>query len=136
VVISATSFRKTLDQRRTPATGLGGKLEVRPPAGADHVALLGVDYRLAGGGLQEEAYSAVTGLVTARRRAGGHNGDLGLFAQDDWRLGPIVLTGGVRADRWTIRDGYFREASPAGTITTDKSFPNRSGWDVSLRGGA
>jgi len=136
VVISATSFRKTLDQRRTPATGLGGKLEVRPPAGADHVALLGVDYRLASGGLQEEAYSAVTGLVTARRRAGGHNGDLGLFAQDDWTVGPIVLTGGVRADRWTIRDGYFREASPAGTITTDKAFPNRSGWDVNLRGGA
>ena len=136
VVISATSFRKTLDQRRTPSTGLGGKLEVRPPLGAAHVARLGVDYRLASGELQEEAYSAVTGLVTARRRAGGRNGDLGLFAQDDWTFGPVVLTGGVRADRWTIRDGFFREASPAGTVTTDSRFPNRSGWDVSLRGGA
>ena len=52
VVISATSFRKTLDQRRTPSTGLGGKLEVRPPLGPNHVARLGVDYRLASGELQ------------------------------------------------------------------------------------
>ena len=29
VVISATSFRKTLDQQATPSTGLGGKLELR-----------------------------------------------------------------------------------------------------------
>jgi len=136
IVISSTSFRKTLDQRRTPSTGLGGKLEVRPPLGDDHVARLGVDYRLATGELQEEPYSAVTGLVTARRRAGGRNGDLGLFAQDDWALGPIVLTGGVRADRWTIRDGFFQEADPGGTVTGRSDFPNRSGWDVSLRGGA
>ena len=136
IVISSTSFRKTLDQRRTPSTGLGGKLEVRPPLGDDHVARLGVDYRLATGELQEEPYSAVTGLVTARRRAGGRNGDLGLFAQDDWALGPIVLTGGVRADRWTIRDGFFQEADPGGTVTARSDFPNRSGWDVSLRGGA
>ena len=136
IVISSTSFRKTLDQRRTPSTGLGGKLEVRPPLGDAHVARLGIDYRRADGGLQEDAYSAVTGLVTARRRAGGRNSDLGLFAQDDWTLGPIVLTGGVRADRWTIRDGYFRERNAAGVATTTSSFANRSGWDVSLRGGA
>ena len=137
IVISSTSFRKTLDQRRTPSTGLGGKLEVRPPLGDDHVARLGIDYRLASGGLQEDAYSAVSGLVTARRRAGGRNGDLGLFAQDDWTLGEaVVLTGGVRADRWTIRDGYFSERNAAGVATITSSFANRSGWDVSVRGGA
>ena len=136
IVISSTSFRKTLDQRRTPSTGLGGKLEVRPPLGEAHVARLGIDYRLADGELQEDAYSAVTGLVTARRRAGGRNGDLGLFAQDDWRLGALVLTGGVRADRWTIRDGFFREVNAAGVATTNAAFANRSGWNVSVRGGA
>ncbi|QGN53988.1 TonB-dependent receptor [Novosphingobium sp. Gsoil 351] len=140
IVISSTSFRKTLDQRRTPSTGLGGKLEVRPPLGDDHVARVGIDYRRASGGLQEEAYSAVTGLVTARRRAGGKNGDLGLFAQDDWTPqffgGSLVLTGGVRADRWTIRDGYFRERNAAGAATIASTFANRSGWDVSVRGGA
>ena len=136
IVISATSFKKTLDQRRTPSTGLGGKIELRPPLGADHVARIGADFRRAVGGLQEEPYSAVTGLVTARRRAGGRNDDLALFAEDDWTLGPVVLTGGVRADRWAIREGYFREATPAGAITTDTRFPGRSGWSLSLRGGA
>ena len=136
IVISSTSFRKTLDQRRTPSTGLGGKIEVRPPLGEAHGARLGIDYRRADGGLQEDAYSAVTGLVTARRRAGGRNGDLGLFAQDDWSIGPLVLTGGVRADRWTIRDGYFRERNAAGAATVTSTFADRSGWDVSVRGGA
>ncbi len=140
IVISSTSFRKTLDQRRTPSTGLGGKIEVRPPLGAAHIARIGADYRLADGALQEDAYSSVTGLVTARRHAGGRNGDLGLFSQDDWTPqvfgGVVVLTGGVRADRWTIRDGYFQEANAAGRITTRNDFVDRSGWDVSVRGGA
>ena len=136
VVISSTSFRKTLDQRRTPSTGLGGKIEVRPPLGAAHVARAGIDYRLASGNLQEDAYSPVTGLVTARRRAGGRNGDLGLFVQDDWTLGRGVLTGGVRVDRWTIRDGHFQEANAAGRTTISSSFPDRAGWTTSLRGGA
>ena len=136
VVISSTSFRKTLDQRRTPSTGLGGKIEVRPPLGAAHVARAGIDYRLASGNLQEDAYSPVTGLVTARRRAGGRNGDLGLFVQDDWTLGRVVLTGGVRVDRWTIRDGHFQEANAAGRTTISSSFPDRAGWTTSLRGGA
>ena len=136
VVISSTSFRKTLDQRRTPSTGLGGKIEVRPPLGAAHVARAGIDYRLASGNLQEDAYSPVTGLVTARRRAGGRNGDLGLFVQDDWTLGRVVLTGGVRVDRWTIRDGHFQEANAAGRVTIANAFADRAGWTTSLRGGA
>jgi outer membrane receptor protein involved in Fe transport len=136
VVISSTSFRKTLDQRRTPSTGLGGKLEVRPPIGRGHLARLGADLRVADGELQEEAYSAVTGLVTARRRAGGRNSDLGLFVEDDWTLGRLVLSAGARADRWTIRDGFFAERNAGGATTADQRFADRAGWDVSLRGGA
>jgi outer membrane receptor protein involved in Fe transport len=137
VVISSTSFRKTLDQRRTPSTGFGGKLEVRPPLGAAHVLRLGADWRVADGELHEESYSAVTGAVTARRRAGGRNGDFGLFAEHDWTLGALVLTGGLRADRWTVRDGFFRETNAAVTVVNrDDRFPDRSGWDPSLRGGA
>lgn len=132
VVISSTSFAKTLDQRRTPSTGLGGKLELRPPVGGGHVLRFGADWRLAKGELQEEAYGA-GGAVTARRRAGGRNSDFGLFAEDDWTLGPVILTGGLRADRWTIRDGFFHEVA---ATTTDTRFPDRSGWDTSLRGGA
>jgi vitamin B12 transporter len=136
IVISATSFRKTLDQRRTPSTGIGGKLEFRPPVGSAHVLRLGTDWRIASGGLQEEAYSGVTGLVTARRRAGGRNSDLGLFIEDDWTIGALVLTAGARADRWTIRDGYFHEVNAAGVTTINTVFADRAGWSASLRGGA
>ncbi|MCK9543537.1 MAG: TonB-dependent receptor [Novosphingobium sp.] len=135
VVVSATSFRKTLDQRRTPSTGLGGKLELRPPVGGGHVLRAGGDWRLASGELQEEPYSAVTGLETARRRAGGRNADIGLYLEDDWELGALVLTGGVRADRWTFRNGRYREVTPAGAVTADLRFPARSGWETSWRGG-
>jgi vitamin B12 transporter len=56
--------------------------------------------------------------------------------QDDWTQGVLVLTGGFRADRWSIRRGYFREVNAAGTFTTSTSFAGRSGWATSLRGGA
>ena len=136
IVVSSTSFRKTLDQRDTPATGWGGKAELRPPVGGGHVLRLGSDWRGASGTMFEDAYSAVTGLVTARRSAGGRNGDLGFYLEDDWTLGALVLTGGLRADRWTISEGQFREANAAGTVTTDNRFADRAGWDGSLRGGA
>lgn len=136
IVVSSTRFVPVLDQRRTPSTGLGGKLEVRPPVGSGHVLRIGADYRSSSGELQEDAYSAFTGNLTARRRAGGSNGDLGLFIEDDWTLGKLVLTAGARADRWTISDGFFSERDSAGTITIDNSFADRSGWDTSFRGGA
>lgn len=136
IVIGSTNFRKTLDQRRTPSTGIGGKAELRPPVGESHVLRLGADWRHASGQMQEEPYSAVTGRATARRRAGGTNEDIGLFVEDDWTIGNVVLTGGVRADRWSIRDGFFHEANAGGTVTIDDRFVDRSGWDTSLRGGA
>lgn len=136
VVISATRFTRTLDQRKTPSTGLGGKLELRPPVGANHVLRLGADYRRASGTLQEEAYNAVTGALTERRRAGGVTSDLGLFAEHDWQLGPLVLTGGVRADRSEIAGGFYRAETPAGALVSEVVAPDRQGWDVTWRGGA
>jgi outer membrane receptor protein involved in Fe transport len=135
VVISATSFRKTLDQAKTPSTGYGGKLELRPPVGADHVLRLGADLRIAEGQLYEEPFSAVTGLRTAVRRAGGRNGDTGLYVEDDWTIGRLILTAGARADRWRVTDGFFREASAAGTLTTQTRFADRAGWEGNFRGG-
>jgi outer membrane receptor protein involved in Fe transport len=136
VVISSTSFRKTLDQAKTPSTGYGGKIELRPPVGQAHVLRLGADARIAEGALYEEPFSAVTGLRTAVRRAGGRNGDVGFYAEDDWTLGKLVLTAGARADRWSVDDGFFREASPSGVITTNLHFAGRSGWESNFRGGA
>ncbi len=131
VVISATNFRKTLDQRATPSTGWGGKAELRPPVGRTLALRLGSDWRVASGTMYEDAYSTATGLVSARRSAGGRNADLGLYAESDWRLGRITLTGGARIDRWSIGDGFFRD-----TTRPDSFFAGRNGWAESLRGGA
>ena len=133
VVISSSSFLPTLNQRSTPSTGLGGKLELRPPVGADHLLRLGADWRLASGDLVEDSYQGHA--LKQHRRAGGHNGDTGLFAEDDWTLGRLVLTAGARADRWSIRDGYLVQATPAGVITTNTAYPDRAGWAASGRAG-
>lgn len=125
-----------LDQRDTPASGLGGKVEVRPPVGGGHVLRLGADYRRSEGDLAEYRFNAATGADNGSRFAGGTNTDLGLFVEDDYSIGPFLLTGGVRADRWTVRNGYHRNLNAAGGVIEDSLYPDRSGWDVSWRVGA
>ncbi|WP_242148596.1 TonB-dependent receptor plug domain-containing protein [Sphingomonas sp. BAUL-RG-20F-R05-02] len=134
-VISSSTFKLTLDQRNTPSTGIGGKIELRPPVGGTHVLRIGGDFRLADGQLFEDAYSAA-GVVTARRNAGGNTSVAGLFAEDDWTLGRLVLTGGARVDRWTITDGFFRQRSTAGVLTTNTLYPDRDGTEATGRAGA
>ena len=134
-VISATTAKLTLDQRNTPATGIGGKIEVRPPVGSDHVLRVGADVRLGDGTLYEDAYAA-SGAVTTRRTAGGNTSTAGLFAEDDWTVGRLVLTAGVRGDRWTITDGFFQERNTRGAITTNQRFADRDGVEATGRAGA
>ncbi len=135
-VISATTFRRSLDQRNTPSTGIGGKIELRPPVGADHVLRLGIDTRFAQGTMVEDAYNAnlATNPLTARRTAGGAINTSGAFIEDDWTRGGLVLTGGVRADHWAISNGFFRSVTAAG-IATMSAFADRSAWQASARGG-
>jgi len=135
-VISSTRFVHVLEQKDTPASGQGGKLEIRPPVGEDHVLRFGSDFRRSEGDLFEDAYSAFTGARTEQRFAGGVNTDVGLFMEDDWTIGPVVLTGGVRADRYRIADGYYRSTDDAGTVLEDTTYANRSDWEVSYRAGA
>lgn len=136
VVISSTSFRRTLDQFDTPAQGLGGKLELRPPLAESTVLRLGLDWRRLSGTMQENALNAGTGAVTARRRAGGVNSDIGLYAENDLTLGPVVLTGGLRADRTTIADGWFEVRNGAGAVTSHTAYADQADWTVTWRGGA
>lgn len=133
IVISSRTFARTLDQAKTPTTAVGGKFELRPPLGDAHVLKLGTDLRLTEGRLLEFPY--LGGAVSAIRRAGGKQSDLGFYLEDDWRLGSLVLTAGVRADRWTIRDGFFREVTSEGAVTRDTAFADRSGWTGNVRGG-
>nr|WP_298897630.1 TonB-dependent receptor [uncultured Altererythrobacter sp.] len=136
VVISSTRFVRVLDQRNTPSTGLGAKFELRPPVGPDHTLRLGADYRHADGELQEESYSAFTGALRERRRAGGVNTNLGLFAENDWSTGALTLTGGLRADRTRISEGFYRAVDADGALVSETIAPTRSDWAISWRTGA
>lgn len=135
-VVSATRFVPVLDQRATPSTGIGGKLELRPPMPEGQVLRIGADYRRARGEMFETALSALTGQVTERRNAGGVNSDLGLFAEHDLTLGALTLTAGARGDRYDIAGGFYRARAADGSAVQDNVFPKRSGWRASFRGGA
>jgi vitamin B12 transporter len=134
VVISARTFLPTLDQRATPSTGLGGKIELRPPVGTAHVLRIGADWRSAEGRTEESPYA--NGRISGYRSAGGTNSDVGLYAEDDWTLGALVLTAGARADRWTVRNGSFEDLTTTGVVRSAITYPNRAGWNGSFRGGA
>ncbi|KMS56718.1 MULTISPECIES: TonB-dependent receptor [Sphingobium] len=140
IVMSSSTFRKSLDQRNTPSTGIGGKIEIRPPVGPDHVLRLGVDTRFATGDMYEDAYNAMSGATTFRRHAGGDQWTTGAFVEDDWTPeglgGKLILTGGVRGDRWSIRNGFYHQVSATTGAATGSDYANRSDWEVSGRVGA
>lgn len=136
VVISSTRFTRTLDQKDTPAQGQGAKVEVRPPLGGGVTLRLGADWRRGHGNLFEDAYNATTLALTENRFAGGTNTNTGVFADGDVELGYLTLTGGVRADRYTINNGYYRSNNAAGTVIRNDQFANRSGWEATWRAGA
>ncbi|MFO6446233.1 TonB-dependent receptor plug domain-containing protein [Erythrobacter sp. NE805] len=136
VVISATRFTPTLDQRATPSTGVGGKFELRPPLLEGHDIRIGADYRRAEGETREEALNAVTGRVTERRRAGGTTDNLGLFVEDDWQIGPLTINGGLRADRSSVTGGFYRAVSATGVPVNTILPADRSDWSASWRAGA
>ncbi len=136
VIVSSTRFVPVLDQRNTPSTGLGGKFEIRPPISEAHEVRIGVDYRRAEGELFENAISAFTGQLRERRNAGGDTSNLGLFVEDDWQIGPLLLTGGLRADHTQIDNGFFRARDADGALVSETIAPDRSDWAVSWRLGA
>jgi outer membrane receptor protein involved in Fe transport len=136
VVISSTRYTPTLDQRRTPSTGIGGKFELRPPLLEGHEIRLGGDYRRADGELQEEALNAVTGAITERRRAGGTTANLGLFLEDDWQIGPVLINGGLRADHSSITGGFYRAVDANGAPVSTITAADRADWALSWRAGA
>lgn len=137
IVISSTRFTPTLDQRRTPSTGIGGKFELRPPILEGHDIRIGADYRRADGELQEEALNAVTGRITERRRAGGATANLGIFLEDDWQIGPLTVNGGLRADRSSITGGFYRAVSATtGAVVGEVNAADRADWSLSWRAGA
>ncbi len=136
VVISSTRFVRVLDQKDTPSEGQGGKIEIRPPVGDDMTLRFGADYRRSKGNLFEDSYSAFSGALRENRFAGGVNSNLGLFLENDIELGALTLTGGVRADHYTIDNGYYRAFDDTGAVIRDDAYPDRSDWEVTWRAGA
>lgn len=135
IVISATSFKPTLNQRNTPSTGAGGKIELRPPVGGNHLLRIGADTRFASADMYEEALAA-TGAATTRREATGQQITTGFYAEDDWTLGQVVLTAGGRADYWSMTDGRTSERNATTNVVTTVNYADRNNWEGSFRAGA
>ena len=130
-----SSVSRVSEQYEVPSTGLGARLEVRPPLGA--IALrVGADLRQTSGETRERFFF-VAGQGTRERRAGGRTRTAGTFAEAAWESGSLVLTGGARIDRWWIEEGRLHEdVFATGATLTDQSFAERSGWETTARGGA
>ena len=125
----------TLDQYDTPATGVGGRIELRPQLGDRLTLRLGVDARRVSGRTQEK-FTYVAGNPTRLREAGGSSDTYGAFADASFVTGLLTLTGGGRIDRWWIGTGSLSETGIAsGTVLTDARFAPRGGWQPTGRAG-
>ncbi|MFD2580530.1 TonB-dependent receptor domain-containing protein [Novosphingobium colocasiae] len=89
--------------------------------------------------MKERAYFTSgpnVGKVREQHEAGGVNSDVGFYADGDVTVGPLVLTGGLRADRTRQAGGYYQVLDPAGTVTSRTDYATQSDWTVTWRGGA
>ena len=128
------SVALTLDQYSVPSTGLGARVEVRPPLGEKAELRLGGDWRRTSGETNENFF--FTGLIPGRsRRAGGQSDVFGLFAEGSYTpVESVTLTLGGRADRWKIANGFRKEVNIGGSVRSDDVFADRSGWEGTGRG--
>lgn len=130
-----TTVTQSVDQFNVPSTGLGGRLEVRPPLGEAVELRLGTDFRRTTGETNE-LFTYVSGNPTRIREAGGQSDTAGAYAELSAKMDALTLTAGVRADRWWIRDGRLveRTLATAATIRNDIA-PDRHGWEPTARAG-
>ena len=131
-----TAATETLDQFNVPATGIGGRFELRPPMDGSLELRLGADARYTEGET-DEYFTYVAGQPTRQREAGGRTTTVGTFADLSWPLDDKwILTGGGRIDRWSISDGRLRERTLAtGDFVTNTDYPDRNGTEATARGG-
>lgn len=125
-----------LDQYAVPATGLGARVEIRPPIGDGFEVRVGGDFRQTDGRTKER-YFFVAESPTRMRDAGGRTRNMGAFAEASFTPNDaLVLTAGGRIDRWRIENGHLSERTMAtGAVLTDSRFEDRSGWEPTARGG-
>ena len=131
-----TVASRTLDQYSVPSTGLGGRIEVRPPTGDRLQLRLGADTR-AVVGETDELYSYVAGAPARGREAGGRTLTVGGFGEASYEpAAGLTLTAGGRVDRWRIVDGFLdqRTLATAAPLTAAR-YPDRGGTRPTARGG-
>jgi vitamin B12 transporter len=131
-----TVVTPSLDQFNTPATGLGGKFEIRPPVGAQHTLQIGVDIRSTEGE-DNERFRYQLGRYTRLRNAGGNTLSSGVYIEDSWKPGDRwTLTGGGRLDYWSITNGHLFESDlQTGAPTQTQLYPDRNGVAPTGRAG-
>jgi outer membrane receptor protein involved in Fe transport len=122
-------------QYSVPSHALGGSVELRPPMPSGIELRVGADSRRTTGE-SRELYSYTAGEPARHRAAGGETWTGGAYAEASAAVGSALLTGGVRVDRWAIRDGHlFEQAIATGAVLTDARDAPRSGWLPTARGG-
>ena len=123
------------NQYETPATGVGVNAALRRTT-ADAEWELGVDARVAEGEVRE-LFFRQGGAFTRTRAAGGRTSVAGAYAEGTLVRGPWLLTGGLRADRWTSTDGGRVERNRlTGATTLERRPEDREGVVPTGRAGA
>jgi len=131
-----TAALTTLDQFRTPASGLGGRLELRPPTAPPLALRAGLDARRAEGETNER-FAFAAGRPSGLRVAGGRAETWGAFLEADIRTEAFALAAALRADRWRLAEGRLSERSLAtGLPIRELAFPPRAGTELSAHLGA
>ncbi len=126
---------QSVDQYNVPSIGLGARFEIRPPLGETLELRLGGDWRQTKGETNE-LFTYVAGRPTRAREAGGRNDTIGAFAELSATLGQLTLTGGARADRWSIARGRLVERTlSTGVFLRNDRATDRSGWEPTGRAG-
>ena len=131
VTADRSSARQVLEQFDVPSTGVGGRLEARPPVeglfGDAFELRLGGDWRRTVGETNERFFF-VDEAPTRQRLAGGESLTAGLFAEGGWTGEGLTITGGARVDYWRLSEGERREFVIAdGALLNETFFPRRTG---------
>lgn len=132
-----TTATAVAEQYNVPSTGLGARLELRPPVGEAMELRLGADWRRTSGVTKEYFFYNAAGAPQRGREAGGHSDTAGAFAELSADLGDaLTLTGAARIDRWWIGQGFLRERNlSGGPLITNAAYAARQGWEPTARGG-
>ena len=123
--------------QRIPATGIGGRFELRPAIGGANPLRVGADWRRTVGRTEEDFFFT-DGIPGRHRTAGGSSDTVGVFAE--WTSGDaddgFLWTLSGRVDRWWLGTGYRLERNRGGgPVITDLRFAARQGWEGSGRAG-